>query len=161
MTLQNLPFAPASQRLTLVYGAAPVAGEGPSLQEIDSDGLPDGAIVYCVYKNAFYRLKKTSTTAIDTTSTFNNVVAASGGGRWVRTLQMAYAALTGGTTTFTNMFDMTGGLSMFVVSLITPGGTPGYLHATKTSETVATATSTSGSDTSVVLVQVYQGNLVA
>lgn len=160
MTTQNLSLTPAALRLTLVYGIVPVAGEGASLQEIDSEGLPDGALAYSVYKNAFYRLKKTSTVVPDTISNFNNVVAASGGGNWVRTVQMAQVLLASGSGTITNQFDLTGGTAQYVVSLVAAGGTTGNLSATKTAAAVATVSSTSGSDSSVVLVQVFQGNLV-
>ncbi len=159
MSPQNLPFVPAEQRFTLVYGPTPVAGQGPSLQELDSASLPDGAVVYCVYKNAFYRLYKSSTVTPDTTSTYNNVVAASGGGNWVRTTQLVQGLLVGGEATFTGLdLPDAAGLRL-VVSLISPHGTPGFLYAIWNSRTAVHLFSTSSSDTSLVLLEATQGNL--
>ncbi len=161
MTTQNLPFTPADLRVTLVYGVVPVVGEGPSLSEIDSSGLPDGALAFSVYKNALYRLKKSSTVVPDTTSNFNNVVAASGGGNWVRTVQLAQVSLTGGAGSIVDKFDLTGGTAQYVVTPVVVAGTPGSLTATKSAPATVTVASSSGSDTSAVLVQVIQNNLVA
>ncbi len=152
MIPQNLPFTPASQRLTLVYGVTPVAGQGPSLQEIDSEGLPDGALVYCELRNAFYRLKKTSALAQDTTN-YANIVAASGGGNWVRVVQAVQGLLVAGTVTFTGLDVPDVNTPRFSVSLVTPHGTPGYLYAFQASPTSVTVLSTSNTDTSLVLLE--------
>lgn len=154
MTAQNLHTAPADLRVTLVQTVAPVAGAGPSLQEIDSSVMPDGALAFVVGGNRWYRLKKTSTATLDTTSTFSNVVAASNGGRWVAQIQLSQVVLVAGSATLVNQFDTSGG-GYFTVSGLSNGasGTPGNRFAVKTNATTVTVTSSSGSDTSSVLVQ--------
>jgi hypothetical protein len=149
---QNLPQTSADLRVTLVQTVVPTVGAGPSLQEIDSATLPDGALAFVVGGNRWYRLKKTSAVAADTTSTLHNVVPAANGGNWVASIQMAQVVLVGGAATLNNEFDLTGG-GYFIVSGLSTLGTPGFRVANKASSTSVSVTSSSGSDTSSVLVQ--------
>lgn len=152
MSSQNVAFASPEYRLVVVNSAAPGNSDGPSLAEISTEGRAEGALAYVVRLNAFYRLRPLSTATLDTTSGYANVVAASNGGRWVRTNQLADATLSGGVATIVNKFDMSGGGTFFIQGL-TNAGSPGLRVGVKTSATTATITSTSNTDVSILKVE--------
>lgn len=149
---QNVAQTSPEFRLHLVNSILATNSDGPCLSDLSVAGVPEGALAFVIGLNAFYRYKPRSVATPDTTTGYRNVVKAAGPGNWVRQIQMASVALTGGTATITSKFDLSGS-GDFVVSGASNAGTVGERVAVKTSVTVATVNSSSGSDTSVVLVQ--------
>ncbi len=150
--MNDLSLLTVSDRLLLVNALAD--GTGDSLAGQNVNALPAGALVYVRARNRLYTLRK-NLNALIVAGSNGNVVNAVGSsdeaGRFVAVNQWNIGTLAGGTVAITG-WDLTRG-GYFAVSYVTAGGTQGFLHAAVTALGTVTVTSSSGSDTSVVLVQ--------
>ncbi len=136
-----------SKRLTIVSKIGTPA-DGESLAGQNVNDFPAGALFYVEQSNRFYVLRKNLDSAV-VASNLENVVdgigSSAAAGRFVAVQQFAAVTLLGGTATVSG-FDLERG-GAFLVSLQTPGGTTGFVHAVKTTNTTATVTSSNGADT--------------
>jgi hypothetical protein len=145
---------PASQRLIIVQNIGDTS-QGDSLAGQNVGLYPAGILAYVVDSNRFYRLKKNlNVLVVADTGNYRNVVAGVGSssvdGLWVAVEQIAQVTLSGSGTATVSGFDLTTA-GDFLVSLVTPGGTTGFVHAVATTAVEATFTSTQAADTGTYL----------
>ncbi len=155
-----LALTPVAQRVTLVQSLLS-GSDGDSLAGQNVNHYPDGALFYVAENHNFYQLKKNLNATVVATNARNvvdGIGSSATNGRFVAMQQSAAATLTGGTVAVPGFdfsaSDGTFGASSwyFLVTQVTPGGTPGILHAAATAVNIVTVTSASGSDTSSVIV---------
>jgi len=153
--MQDLCLLPVAKRLLLVNVLSD--GSGDSLGGQNVNDLPAGAMVYVRARNRLYTLRK-NLNALIVAGSNGNVVDAVGSsdtaGRFVAVQQWNTGTLSGGTVAITG-WDLTRG-GLFAVTYVSAGGTQGFLHAAQTALGTVTVTSSSGSDTSIVLVQYFE-----
>lgn len=143
------------QRLTLVQSIGTTA-DGDSLAGLNVQALPAGALAYVADTNRFYRLKKNlDPLVLADTGIWQNVVAGVGSssvnGMWVAVQQTASVTLVGGTTPAPIVgFDLSHA-GDFMVGLVSPIGTTGFVHGVAATAASATFTSTQGADDGVYL----------
>ena len=151
------------KRLTVVDRIGTDGSDGESLKGQNVNLFPEGSLFFAVSSNRLYRLRKNLDPAvIADAGVFKNVVdgigSSSAAGRFVAVNQYAEGGLEsneGGSTIAIDGFD----LSLpgaWLTSYVTPGGTQGFLHAQATGGTSlveVTITSSSSTDTSIVLVE--------
>lgn len=150
--MSDLSLLTVSKRFTVVEHIG-TPDDGDSLAGQNVNNFPEGALFYVSQSNRFYSLRKNLDSLVVATGLFNvvdGIGSSAAAGRFVATEQRSAGALTGGTTT-SNGFDLSRG-GKFLVSLVTPGGTTGFVHAAKTAANVVTITSSSGADTGTYLV---------
>ncbi len=150
--MSNLSLLPPAMRFT-VLDIIGTPGNGDSLAGQNVNEFPAGAVFYVRESNRFYTLRKNLNSAVVATPAENvvdGVGSSAAAGRFVACQQSGVATLSGGTITLSG-FDLSRG-GKFLCTTVTPGGTPGFLHAAKTADNIATITSSSGSDTSSVLI---------
>jgi hypothetical protein len=142
---------PAAQRLLIVQNIGDTS-QGDSLAGQNVGLYPAGVLAYVVDSNRFYRLKKNLPTAvIADTGLWRNVVAGVGSssedGMWVAVEQVAEFTLSGSGTAAVNGFALTVSEGAFLISLVTPGGTTGFVHGVASTAAQATFASTQAADT--------------
>lgn len=148
-----LTLTPPGQRLILVQSVGTTA-DGDSLAGQNVQALPAGVLAYVADTNRFYRLKKNlDPLVLPDSGIWKNVVAAVGSssenGLWVAVQQTASVTLVGGTATVIG-FDLSHA-GDFLVGLVTPIGTTGFVSGAEASVASATFTSTQGADDGVYL----------
>jgi hypothetical protein len=149
--MSDLTLLPPAKRLTIVSSLGSSA-DGDSLAGQNVNDFPAGALFWVKSQNRFYALKKNlNVLTIPDVGFYRNIVNGVGSsavaGRFVAVQQMGQVTLAGGTVNVSGL-DLSSASGFFLISLITPGGTPGFIHAAPSSIVQATFTSTSGSDTS-------------
>lgn len=148
----NLNLLDVAHRLLLVDTLAD--GTGNSLSGQNVNELPAGALVYVRARNRLYSLRKNLDSLVVAGANANvvdGVGSSAAAGRFVAVLQWGVGILSAGSIAMPG-WDLTRG-GFFAVNYVSAGGTQGFLHAAKTANGTATVTSSSGSDTSTVLVQ--------
>jgi len=146
-----------SKRITIVDSVG-TPDDGESLAGQNVNNFPEGALFFVRATGRLYALKKNVNAAVVATGA-NNVVDGIGSaqdtGRFVALKQWRTVTLTGGSATGITGFDLTG-TGTFEITLVTPGGTPGFVHAAITAPNTLSLTSTNGADTSTYSVA-YSG----
>lgn len=148
-----LSLASVASRLLLVSSITTEAGaEGDTLDTLNVNNMLDGALVYVANIGKFYQLRKNLPVTVVASNP--NVIAGAGSsaelGFFVAVTQAAEGVLSGGTILIPG-FSLSANVALAAV-YVTPGGTQGFLHAARTDDHSVTVTSSSGSDTSTVLV---------
>lgn len=150
-----LTLTPPAQRVTLVSGIG-VGSDGDSLAGQNVNNFPDGALFFCADTKRTYMLQKNLPVTVVAGNANGNVVAGIGSdhtaGFFVACLQADTFILSGGTLTQIGWSLPVGQNYDFLVSLITPGGTPGFPHAARATDHSVTLTSTQDADTGTYLV---------
>ena len=150
--MTDLALLSLAKRLTVVERIGDPSN-GDSLAGQNVNNFPAGALFYVRASNRFYQLRK-NLDALVVANSLNNVVdgvgSSAAAGRFVAVQQSGTATLSTGTASIPG-FDLSAG-GNFLCSYVTIGGTPGILHAAVGAANSVTVTSSSGSDTSVVLV---------
>jgi|SRR5882724_7338782 len=150
--MTELALLPPAKRLTIVENIGTPA-DGDSLAGQNVNNFPAGALFYVQAAHRLYELRKGLDALVVATSRLNvidGVGSSDAAGRFVAVQQFGTGALSGGSVALDG-FDLTNA-GFFLVSYITPAGTQGFLRAAKTAANSVTAVSSSGSDTSTVLV---------
>ncbi len=149
MTLKQLDPA---QRLTIVEGIGDPS-DGESLAGQNVNAYPAGALFYVRSSHRMYELRKNLDALVVATGALNvvdGIGSSAVAGRFVATTQYVSGTLSGGTIDIAG-FDL-GSSGLFQVSPTAFGGTPGFLRAVKVDAHTARVISSSGSDTSTVVV---------
>ena len=150
--MTDLSLLAVAKRLTVVEHIGTTA-DGDSLAGQNVNNYPAGSLFYVRASNRFYQLRKNIDGAVVATGAFNvvdGVGSSAAAGRLVAVQQWATATLSAGGATIAG-FDLSSN-GFFLVSYVTAGGTQGFLHALKSAPNLATVASSSGADTSTVLV---------
>lgn len=150
--MSNLKLLDVQQRLTIVEEIGS-ATNGDSLAGQNVNTYPAGALFYVRASHRMYELRKNLETAVVATGRLNvvdGVGSSAVAGRFVACEQHGFGTLVGGTIALDG-FDLTNN-GQFLVSYVAAGGTQGFLHAAKTAANTVTVTSSSGADTSTVVV---------
>lgn len=147
--MSDLVQLPPAKRLTVVTHLG-TGADGDSLAGQNVNDFPAGALFWVRQSNRFYQLKKNLNSAvIPDVGIYRNVIngigSSAAAGRFVAVQQLGEGVLIGGTIAVSG-FDLSAP-GFFLCSLITVGGTPGFIRAAATSLAQVTLTSTSGSDT--------------
>ncbi len=150
-----LSLASVASRLTLVSSLTTEGGaEGDTVDTLNVNNMLDGALVYVADIGKFYQLRKNLPVTVVAASP--NVVVGAGSsaefGFFVAVQQTAEGVLSGSGTVVLSGFALPGTNVALAAVTVTPGGTPGFLHAARTTDHSVTVTSSSASDTSTVLV---------
>ncbi len=157
--MNDVALTPVSKRITIVSSVG-TPSDGDSLAGQNVNNFPEGALFFVESSNRFYALRKNISSSAVVATPANNVVDGVGSsqeaGRFVALNQIRSATLTGGTVAGITGFDVSSINGFFIITLVTPGGTPGFVHATITAPNTVSLTSSSGSDTSTYSV-VYVG----
>lgn len=154
----TLVLQPPEKRLTIVSHIG-TKGDGDSLAGLNVNDFPAGALVFVKESNRFYRLKKNlDVLVIPDVEQFRNVVdgvgSSAAAGRWIAVSQLGYGTLVGGTINIDGFDLSTPGF--FQVCLVTPSGSPGFVHAAAASVARVTITSASNTDTSTYSVVFWE-----
>jgi hypothetical protein len=156
--MTDLALTPVSKRITIVSSVGTPA-DGDSLAGQNVNNFPEGALFFVESSSRFYALRKNVNAAVVATPA-NNVVDGVGSsaeaGRFVALMQLRSAVLTAGSATGITGFDVSRVNGFFIITLVTPGGTPGFVHATITAPNTVSLTSSNGADTGTYSV-VYVG----
>lgn len=150
-----LTLTPPGQRLMLVQSIG-TTGDGDSLAGQNVQALPAGVLAYVADTNRFYRLKKNlDPLVLPDSGIWQNVVAGVGSssenGLWVAVQQTTSVTLVNGSTAAPIIgFDLSHA-GDFLVGLVTPIGTTGFVHGAAATVASATFTSTQGADDGVYL----------
>ncbi len=156
--MTDVALTPVSKRLTIVSSVG-TPSDGDSLAGQNVNNFPEGALFFVESSSRFYVLRKNVDAAVVATVA-NNVVDGVGSsavdGRFVALTQIRSAVLSAGSATGITGFDVSSVNGFFIITLVSPGGTPGFVHATITAPNTVSLTSSSGSDTSTYSV-VYVG----
>jgi len=151
--MTDLSQAALGKRLTMVENVGS-PGDGDSLSGQNVNNFPDGALFYVRASHRMYELRKNlDALVVESDTTLNvrdGVGSSASAGRFVATQQWTFGTLSGGTLAIPG-WDLTNN-GFFLISVATIGGTPGTLHGAKTAANSMTVTSSSGSDTSTVVV---------
>lgn len=149
-----LTQTPPAQRVTLVSSIGSGA-DGDSLAGQNVNNFPDGALFYVASTKRFYQLQKNlpaTVVANGNGNVVNGIGSDSVDGRFVALLQSDTFTLTGGTQTAIGWSLPVGPTYRFLVSLVTVGGTTGFVRAARTDDHSVTVTSTQGADTGVYFI---------
>ena len=147
-----LKMLDVNQRLTILDRVGSPAN-GDSLAGQNVNAYPEGALFYVRASNRLYELRKNLDALVVQNSLYNvvdGVGSSAADGRFIAVDQWGTLTLSGGTGLLPG-FDLTEG-GFFQCTYVTIGGTPGILHGAKTAANSMTVTSSSNTDTSVVLV---------
>lgn len=150
--MTDLALLALGKRLTIVERIGD-ASNGDSLSGQNVNNFPAGALFYVRASNRFYQLRKgldPVVVSVGNNNVVNGVGSSAAAGRFVAVQQSGAVTLVAGTNTISGFCLSEGGF--FLVSYVTPGGTQGFLHAAITAANIVTVTSSSGTDTSVVVV---------
>lgn len=150
-----LTQTPAAQRVTLVSSIGVNGADGDSLSGQNVNNFPDGALFYVAATKRFYQLQKNLPVTVVAAANGNvvdGIGSTSVDGRFVALLQSDLFTLSGGVLVQSGWSLPVGPNYEFLVSLVTPGGTPGFPHAARTTDHSVTLTSTQGADTGVYFV---------
>lgn len=155
-----LTNTPAALRLTLVSDLG-TPSDGGTLAGQNVNDFPDGALFFVQRTARFYQLvKNLSTTVVPASGV--NVIAGIGSsdaaGRFIAVQQAEQATLVAGVAVVTGLYLPATSAHSFLVCMVTPGGTPGFVHAARTTDHSATITSTSNTDTSTYLLVVISAD---
>lgn len=148
----GLPQIPPAKRLTEVESIGG-GDQGDSLAGQNVNNYQDGALFWVRASHRMYELRKNLNSAVVQTDDLNvvdGIGSSAAAGRFVATQQWATGVLSVGSIAIPGFDIMHGG--RFLVSYVSAGGTQGFLHAAQTAVNIVTVTSSSGSDTSTVVV---------
>lgn len=151
--MSTLSQLAVEKRLTIVEHLGTSSADGESLAGQNVNNFPAGSLFYVRASHRLYELRKNLDTLVVQTSLFNvidGVGSSAAAGRFVAVDQWGAVTLAAGSGVLPG-FDLSSG-GFFLVSYTVAGGTQGFLHAAKTAANTVTVTSSSGSDTSTVLV---------
>ncbi len=150
--MTDLALLSVAKRVTIVESVG-TPDDGNSLAGQNVNNFPSGALFYVESSHRMYELRKNIDALVAEDGSFFNVVNGVGSsavaGRFVAQQQFGHGALVAGSLSLDG-FDLTNN-GFFLVSYITPLGTQGFLHGQKVDANTAAVTSSSGSDTSTVL----------
>lgn len=153
-----LAQTPPAQRVTLVDSLS-VGAVGDTLENINPALYPDGALFFVNATQRMYCLQKNLPVTITAGDGSGNVVSSIGSdhteGFFVACQQSALVTMPGGSvTTQTSIGWALPNASgyHFLITLVTPGGTSGILHAARTDDHTVTVTTSQGADTGTYFV---------
>lgn len=151
-----LAQTPSAQRITLVDSLS-VGAVGDTLQNVNPALYPDGALFFVNATQRMYSLQKNLPVTITAGDGNGNVVAAIGAdhieGFFVACQQSALVTLSGsGTATSIGWSLPNSSGYHFLVSLVSIGGTQGFVRAARTDDHTVTVTSLQGADTGTYFV---------
>lgn len=149
----TLDLLSVSKRITIVESIGSGA-DGDSLRGQNVHNFPSGALFYVRASHRMYELRKNIDALVVATGLLNvvdGIGSSSVNGRFVACEQYATATLIAGSVAIDGFcLDQSGS---FLISYVTLGGTQGFIRAARTDANTVTVTSSSGSDTSLVVVR--------
>lgn len=150
-----LAQTPAAQRITLVDSLS-VGAIGDTLENVNPALYPDGALFFVNATQRMYCLQKNLPVTITAGDSAGNVVSPIGSdhieGFFVACQQSAVVTLSGGAQTSIGWALPNASGYHFLATLVTVGGTTGFVHAARTDDHTVTVTSTQGADTGTYFV---------
>lgn len=150
-----LAQTPAAQRVTLV-DSIDAGAVGDTLQNINPALYPDGALFFVNASQRMYVLQKNLPVTVTAGDSHGNVVSSIGSdhiqGFFIACLQSAVVTLSGGTFSSIGWSLPNPSGYFFLVSLVTQGGTSGFVHAARTDDHTVLVSSLQGADTGTYFV---------